>query len=306
MVPPHVITTAPFPATAGDDALFGCRVLLAEDSPPARALYVEILNRMGAVVISVADGGAALKTFRQSVSDGLAFDIVILDHDMPILDGIAVAAALRADGFRGVLLGLTAGIDERDAKAWRESGCVAMIPKALSAASIAARFAALRHSVPPENTEQEKRLQNARRASPNPVTSVEPFENIRVAELPAVPPSLLAAAERLAQLNREPLGADQRRHFRRHVVIEGLARPVDADFQPVGPTQRSVLVDLSEGGARLFCTRHPASRLLAIRLNAKHVGAAELAMKICRVTPVGLYYDIAGAFVARFNGAGRR
>lgn len=287
---------------AGDFAIYGCRILLAEDSGPSRAFYQELLVRAGAEVTAVADGAAALRAFRKSVSTEIPFDIVILDYDMPILDGAAVAASIRADGFRGALLGLTAGVNDRDAKAWHDSGCTAVIPKALSPPSIVCRVGALRYSLLPEIVEPEKPQQRSRRSFEDPVSGNNPFAGIDHRDLPSVPSSLFEIAERLAPIDNAAQ-SNQRRFSRRRVVTECLARPIDGDFQPVGPAQRSVLVDISEGGARLFCTRHPASRLLAIRLNVKLPEAAEMAMTICRVVPSGLYYDIAGAFLARFDQA---
>lgn len=285
----------------GDCAVYGCRILLAEDSGPARAFYQELFTRAGAEVTAVADGAAALRAFRNAQSEGIPFDVVILDHDMPVLDGAAVAASIRADGFRGALLGLTAGVNEREAKAWHESGCIAVIPKALSPPSIISRIGALRHNMLPDHLEQEK-PQKARRASGTSVTGNNPFGGIDIRDLASVPQSLLEIAERLVPDNSTG-PSNERRFHRRHVATECLTRPIDADFQPTGPAQRSVLVDVSEGGARLFCTRHPTSRLLAVRLNLKRPGAAEMAMTICRVTPSGLYYDVGGAFLARFDRA---
>lgn len=65
------------------------RVLAADDDPTARLLMQAALGG-DFVVTLVADGNDALAAFQAS-----AFDIVLLDVEMPGLDGFAVCAAIR-------------------------------------------------------------------------------------------------------------------------------------------------------------------------------------------------------------------
>ncbi len=67
------------------------RVLVADDSPTNRMLATRILERSGHHVMAVPDGDAAVAAY----STG-AFDIVLLDIEMPIMDGIQAAKELRA------------------------------------------------------------------------------------------------------------------------------------------------------------------------------------------------------------------
>ena len=71
-----LINTTALTAIAGDSAIYGCRILLAEDSAPARAFYKELLGRAGADVVAVADGGAALRAFQKGVTEEAPFDVV--------------------------------------------------------------------------------------------------------------------------------------------------------------------------------------------------------------------------------------
>ena len=67
------------------------RLLLAEDSPAARILTAALLTRMGAEVEAVEDGEQAVAAVAAS-----HFDAAILDIEMPVMDGIAAARAIRA------------------------------------------------------------------------------------------------------------------------------------------------------------------------------------------------------------------
>ena len=67
-------------------------ILVAEDDHSSRELVYDILHNLGHQVILVADGLAALEYARQNLPD-----LVILDVNMPLLDGFEVCAALRSD-----------------------------------------------------------------------------------------------------------------------------------------------------------------------------------------------------------------
>ena len=96
------------------DRLAG-RVLLAEDNPVNQVLMVEMLRLLGVDATLVPDGRAAV--------DALAtdrFDAVLMDCQMPVLDGFEATAEIRrreadrADGTRAPIIALTANALEGD------------------------------------------------------------------------------------------------------------------------------------------------------------------------------------------------
>ncbi len=72
-------------------ALAGVRVLVAEDHPVNRTVVVRMLASMGASVEAAANGREALERYTAE-----RFDILLLDLEMPELDGIGVAREIRA------------------------------------------------------------------------------------------------------------------------------------------------------------------------------------------------------------------
>ena len=66
------------------------KILLAEDDATNRSLITEMLRRMGADVRSVGDGAAAV----EEVAGG-TFDIVLLDLNMPVMDGLEAVRVIR-------------------------------------------------------------------------------------------------------------------------------------------------------------------------------------------------------------------
>ena len=77
------------------------RVLYAEDMAELRDLVQIVLSREGHSVETVPDGAQALARVRDNPS---GFDIVITDHHMPLMNGVELVEALRADHFTGKIL----------------------------------------------------------------------------------------------------------------------------------------------------------------------------------------------------------
>ena len=85
------------------DVLRGKRVLIAEDNAVIRMLTTKMLEKEGAIVTAFNDGQQAMNTF----TDG-QFDLVMSDIFMPELDGYGLVKELRAAGYTGPVVGLTA------------------------------------------------------------------------------------------------------------------------------------------------------------------------------------------------------
>jgi CheY-like chemotaxis protein/HPt (histidine-containing phosphotransfer) domain-containing protein len=69
------------------------RVLLAEDSGAARILTAALLSRMGCKVDAVEHGEEAVICAREN-----DYDIIVLDIEMPVMDGVSAAKEIRALG----------------------------------------------------------------------------------------------------------------------------------------------------------------------------------------------------------------
>jgi len=74
------------------------RILLANDAPEVRALLALVLGRAGADVRLAETGVEALALVQSADAADAPFDAIILDTELPGLDGTATAARLRARG----------------------------------------------------------------------------------------------------------------------------------------------------------------------------------------------------------------
>ncbi len=68
------------------------RVLYAEDQTTARTVTTALLERMGYDVVAVEDGELALEMARVE-----RFDVILLDIEMPVMDGVTAARSIRKD-----------------------------------------------------------------------------------------------------------------------------------------------------------------------------------------------------------------
>ncbi len=74
----------------------GLRVLAVDDNPTNLWVLRELLKSWGMVVVEAVSGQQALTILRQDGAEG-KIDLVIVDHQMPEMDGVAVARAVSRD-----------------------------------------------------------------------------------------------------------------------------------------------------------------------------------------------------------------
>ena len=85
------------------------KVLVIDDEPGVRELISESLRISEITAVQAADGLEALSLLRRE-----KFDLLILDINMPKLDGLALLEKLRTEGMSGPVLMLSARADKTD------------------------------------------------------------------------------------------------------------------------------------------------------------------------------------------------
>ena len=118
--------TSPTPRNTTQLKLSG-RVLFADDALDNRRLVDHLLRKAGVEAVLVEDGQQAIDT---ALTD--EFDLILLDVQMPNVDGLSAARALRHAGIRTPIVSLSAGAMTSDVLKAIEAGCSMHLAKPFS------------------------------------------------------------------------------------------------------------------------------------------------------------------------------
>lgn len=114
------------------------RVLAAEDNPTNRMLLAAMLEPMGMELTLVEDGAEAVKAFADC-----RFDVVLMDIQMPVMNGVDAARAMRAlearEGLEPTpILAVSANVMRHQIDEYRDAGMNGFVAKPLATAALVA------------------------------------------------------------------------------------------------------------------------------------------------------------------------
>jgi signal transduction histidine kinase/ActR/RegA family two-component response regulator/HPt (histidine-containing phosphotransfer) domain-containing protein len=111
------------PPRQGVGPPLNARVLLAEDTPDSQRLFAHYLKKAGAEVEIVSNGVHACERALAAAASDNAFDVILMDMQMPELDGEQATLRLRAAGYTGPIIALTAHAMDTEREKYLRAGC---------------------------------------------------------------------------------------------------------------------------------------------------------------------------------------
>jgi len=132
----------------------GLRVLVVEDNPVNQQVTLGLLARVGVETEVAANGQLAIAALSAS-----RFDLVLMDMQMPVMDGLTATRMLRASGNRTPVVGLTANAFESDKQDCLAAGMDGFVAKPVTRAKLEAALAAAAQSHPtPTAVDESQRM----------------------------------------------------------------------------------------------------------------------------------------------------
>ena len=139
-----------------DAVLEGLRVLVVEHNPTNRMIATKLLENLGASVETAADGLLGV----EAASRG-AFDLILMDVQMPGIDGLEAARRIRALGGPVAaipIVALTANVLAHQRQSYLEAGMDGVVGKPISPAALLAEIARLGETAPAEDARPGRSL----------------------------------------------------------------------------------------------------------------------------------------------------
>ena len=116
--------------------LAGVRILVAEDAPDNQKLIAHFLKRVDAEVTLAENGQIAADLALRAEADGNPFSIILMDLQMPVLDGYAATRFLRRSGYKRPIIALSAHAMTSERGRCMKAGCNDFATKPIDRAAL--------------------------------------------------------------------------------------------------------------------------------------------------------------------------
>jgi CheY-like chemotaxis protein len=155
-------------------------VLVVDDSGPSRKVVCRLLRNAGYVCHQANDGQHCLEYLKQITAAGVIIDLILMDFEMPRLDGPSATKHLRGEGCKIPIIGVTGNVLPADRDHFLAHGANLVLHKPL-------RIAELEQAVSDLNEKPKLTVSthNGHNSKVSPIVEDEPSGGIMELELTA-------------------------------------------------------------------------------------------------------------------------
>ena len=142
------------------------RVLVTDDTPANRRLVSLVLRKAGLIVDEAEHGQHALDCVAKQ-----DYDLLLMDMQMPIMDGFTATRTLRSSGVKTPVFALTANVMQSDRERCEEAGCNDFLTKPIDIDQLLAKLAEYLPLMTEEECQVEEQMTQASAVEDLPVSN---------------------------------------------------------------------------------------------------------------------------------------
>jgi CheY-like chemotaxis protein len=108
------------------------RVLIVDDASINRKLLIRLLQNQGHYCDEAEDGLVAVRQVEKALKAGNPYDTILMDYEMPVMNGPTAAQKIRALGCDSFIVGITGNLFQEEILFFKASGANKVLPKPLN------------------------------------------------------------------------------------------------------------------------------------------------------------------------------
>jgi len=140
---------SPTLAEINPDALDHARILIVDDAQDNRVLLQHFFKNTNTHIEFAYDGQQAVQRVQEAHQQGESFDLILMDMQMPVLDGYSATRQLRDAGFTTPIVAITAHALDGDREQCIEAGCDDYLTKPIKKSALLSACVQLLDTVQP-------------------------------------------------------------------------------------------------------------------------------------------------------------
>eukprot|EP00607_Mallomonas_marina_P003218 CAMPEP_0182426214 /NCGR_PEP_ID=MMETSP1167-20130531/12718_1 /TAXON_ID=2988 /ORGANISM="Mallomonas Sp, Strain CCMP3275" /LENGTH=486 /DNA_ID=CAMNT_0024607505 /DNA_START=769 /DNA_END=2229 /DNA_ORIENTATION=+ len=129
-----------------DSTHLSLHILVVDDSPSTRKMMCRGLKSRGYVNIEEAENGAeAVKKVESAMTKGCKFNLILIDYQMPVMDGPTAAQHMREMGFTDHIIGITGNALKSDTEYFLSQGADLVLTKPVTMDNLQTHIECITH-----------------------------------------------------------------------------------------------------------------------------------------------------------------